>query len=75
MNAPLDILERREHDRGAPGVGTAREQIGQPAFSRRYDLVIDTSTCTPEEGVVRIHTYIHEKLRLKRHPSDPHSIA
>ena len=75
VKAPLDILERREHDRGDRGVGMAREQIDHPAFSRRYDLVIDTSTCTPEEGAVHIRTYIHEQLRLKRHPSDPHSIA
>ena len=75
VKAPLDTLERREHDRGDRGVGMAREQIDHPAFSRRYDLVIDTSTCTPEEGAVRIRTYIHEQLRLERHPSDPHSIA
>jgi hypothetical protein len=38
----------------------AREQINLPAFGRDYDLVIDTSTCTPREGAVVIRRFIGE---------------
>jgi len=30
----------------------AREQVGHPAYRRAYDLELDTSLCTSEEGAL-----------------------
>jgi chloramphenicol 3-O-phosphotransferase len=40
----------------------AREQINLPAFGRDYDLVIDTSMCTPMEGALAIRRFIGEHV-------------
>ena len=61
VKAPLDTLEQRERDRGDRGVGMAHEQIDHPAFARAYDLVIDTSTCTPVEGAAAIRKFMQER--------------
>jgi chloramphenicol 3-O phosphotransferase len=58
VQAPLEVLEARERARDDRGAGTAREQIGDPAYRRRYDLVVDTSTCTPDEGAAAIRSFI-----------------
>ena len=58
VRAPLDILEERERRRDDRGAGMAREQINHPAFGRDYDLIIDTSVCTPEEGAALIRRFI-----------------
>ena len=58
VSAPLQVLEERERGRDDRGAGMAREQFGHPAYSRAYDLVIDTSTCSPEEGAAIIRRLI-----------------
>ena len=60
VRAPLDILEERERRRGDRGSGMAREQINHPAFGRAYDVIIDTSMCTPVEGAAVIRRFIGE---------------
>jgi chloramphenicol 3-O phosphotransferase len=59
VRAPLDILEERERNREDRGIGMAREQNIHPAFNRNYDLVIDTSKYSPEEGAVEIRNFMH----------------
>jgi chloramphenicol 3-O phosphotransferase len=58
--APLDVLEERECRRDDRASGMAREQINHPAFGRDYDVVIDTSMCTPMEGAAVIRRFIGE---------------
>jgi chloramphenicol 3-O phosphotransferase len=58
VRAPLDILEERERRRDDRGPGMAREQIDHPAFVRNYDVIIDTSMCTPVEGAAVIRRLI-----------------
>jgi chloramphenicol 3-O-phosphotransferase len=36
----------------------AREQVDNPAYRRAYDLEIDTSLCTPEEGAAAVRRLI-----------------
>jgi chloramphenicol 3-O phosphotransferase len=64
VRAPLDILEERERRREDRATGMAREQSAHPAFRRDYDLVIDTSKHTPENGAVAIRSF------LRDHPRD-----
>ena len=58
VRAPLDVLEERECRREDRATGMAREQINHPAFDRRYDLIIDTSMCTPMEGAAVVRHFI-----------------
>jgi len=61
--APLDVLEQRERSRDDRASGMAREQVDHPAYRRPYDLEIDTSSCTPEEGAIEIRRRIREQPR------------
>jgi chloramphenicol 3-O phosphotransferase len=65
VRAPLDVLEERERRREDRGNGMAREQSAHAAFGRDYDLVIDTSRHSPEEGAVAIRRF------LRDHPREP----
>jgi chloramphenicol 3-O phosphotransferase len=56
--APLDVLEERERSRHDPAPGMAREQVDHPAYRRAYDLQLDTSLCTPEEGALSVRRLI-----------------
>jgi chloramphenicol 3-O phosphotransferase len=63
VQAPLAVLEDRERARPDRGEGAAREQIGDPAYRRRYDLVVDTSKCTPAEGAALIRQLVAKRLK------------
>lgn len=63
VQAPLRILEERERHREDRGAGMAREQSASPAFSRNYDLVIDTSTLSPEDGAIAIRNFVRDHPR------------
>ena len=69
--APLDVLEQRERSRDDRAHGMAREQIDHPAYRRPYDLEIDTSTCTPQEGAAQIRRFVQERQRLNGQSSGP----
>ena len=64
VRAPLDVLEERERQREDRTTGMASEQSAHPAFSRVYDIVIDTATHSPEDGAVAIRRFI------RGHPRD-----
>lgn len=59
--APLSVLEERERAREDRAAGMAREQAGHPAYDRAYDLAIDTSICSPEQGAAAIRRFIRER--------------
>jgi chloramphenicol 3-O phosphotransferase len=63
VRAPLEVLEERERQREDRGTGMACEQSRNPAFDRDYDLVIDTSTHTPETGAIAIRGFVREHPR------------
>lgn len=67
VRAPVAVLEERERRREDRATGMAREQSANPAFSRDYDLVIDTSTYSPEQGAVAIRRFV---LDHPRHGQD-----
>jgi len=58
VRAPLEVLEQRERARDDRGAGTAKGQFGDAAYQRRYDLVLDTSTCTPAGGAAAIRRFL-----------------
>lgn len=58
IKASLDTLEHRESLRDDRATGMAREQLGHPAFDRPYDVMIDTSTCSPKEAAKVIRRFI-----------------
>lgn len=67
VNAPLSTLEQRERERQDRGTGMAREQHNHPAFRRTYDVVIDTSSCTPIEGAAAIRNFINDHGPVKNY--------
>jgi chloramphenicol 3-O phosphotransferase len=60
VTAPLDVLESRERMRDDRAPGIAREQMADPVYKRKYDLVLDTSQLTPEAGAASIRKLILE---------------
>jgi chloramphenicol 3-O phosphotransferase len=68
VQAPLEVLEERECQRGDRGKGMAREQHGNPAFRRNYDLVIDTSKHSPESGAIAVRNFVRDHSRHGSHP-------
>lgn len=62
VRAPLEVLEERERRSDDRAAGMARVHSAHPAFARDYDLLIDTSTCSAEEGAAAIRGFI------QRHP-------
>jgi chloramphenicol 3-O phosphotransferase len=63
VRAPLNVLELRERSRPDRGSGMAREQVAHPAYYRSYDLTVDTSTCSPEEGAAAIRRFVQLRYR------------
>jgi chloramphenicol 3-O phosphotransferase len=61
VQAPLEVLEARERARSDRGEGVARGQFEDPAYRRSYDLVVDTSKCTPAEGAFAIRRFIGQR--------------
>jgi len=60
VRAPGAVLEARERRRDDRASGMAREQFDHPAFGRNYDVIVDTSVCTPMEGALIIRRHIGE---------------
>ncbi|HEY1708832.1 MAG TPA: hypothetical protein VGG10_11255 [Rhizomicrobium sp.] len=52
--APLDVLERRERNRGDRALGLARSQFDIVHRGRTYDLEIDSSSATADECAAAI---------------------
>ncbi|WP_205128715.1 phosphotransferase-like protein [Burkholderia ubonensis] len=52
--APLEVIEERERNRGDREIGLARWQYQRVHADMKYDLVVDTSVCTPREAALHI---------------------
>jgi chloramphenicol 3-O phosphotransferase len=63
VSAPLHVLEARERARPDRASGIAKEQVADPVYERRYDLVIDTSKATPEAGAAAVRKLVSESVR------------
>lgn len=61
VNAPLDILEQREKERGNRIVGSARGQFHKVHTGSTYDLSIDTHHGTLDENITKIKQLIANK--------------
>ena len=64
VSAPLTVLEARERERSDRASGIAKEQVADPVYSRRYDLVLDTSKTTPEAGAAAVRKLMNGGSRL-----------
>ena len=74
VRCPLDVLEIREQARRDRRVGLARYQYDRVHSHDTYDVEVDTSTMSVDEGVLAIREYVEsdrwptafEKLREMR---------
>jgi chloramphenicol 3-O phosphotransferase len=66
VSAPLAVLEERERTRDDRTTGMAREQYGHSAFTRTYDMEIDTSICSPAQAAVAIRALLVAPVSNKR---------
>lgn len=55
---PVEVLEERERARGDRTLGHARAQLARVHFGARYDVIVDTSQTTPEEGAGAVLTHL-----------------
>jgi chloramphenicol 3-O phosphotransferase len=75
VTAPVEILEARERLREDRAAGIAKEQVADPVYRRKYDLVLDTSKVSPQAGAAAIRKLIYERSRLTAQSSGPPSAA
>jgi chloramphenicol 3-O phosphotransferase len=61
VSAPLQVLEARERARPDRASGIAKEQVADPVYKRRYDLMLDTSRTSPEAGASAVRKLVSEK--------------
>jgi chloramphenicol 3-O phosphotransferase len=58
VHAPLEVIEDREHKRSNRYPGSARGEYEIVHANKTYDLIIDTSTTSPEAAALLISNYI-----------------
>lgn len=63
VSAPLPVLEARERERPDRASGVAKEQVADPVYNRHYDLVVDTSTTTPEAAAAAVRNLMNAGSR------------
>jgi chloramphenicol 3-O phosphotransferase len=56
---PLDVLEQRERQRGDRAIGHARGHYGLVHAHHIYDIEIDTSVVSPEDGAEQIKSRLY----------------
>lgn len=67
VNAPLDVLEQREKERGTRMVGSARAQYHKVHAGASYDLEIDTHHASISDNVKKIESLVKSsETRAKR---------
>lgn len=60
INAPLDVLEQREKERGNRMIGSARAQFHKVHVDATYDLEIDTHHASIAENVKKIQLLVKD---------------
>ena len=58
IQAPLEVLEQREKDRGTSPIGHARSHYDTVHIGMIYDLELDVSNLTPRESAMIIQQFI-----------------
>jgi chloramphenicol 3-O-phosphotransferase len=58
VRAPIDVIEKREKQRGDREIGTARLVFNLTHAHGRYDLLVDTSKLNPEESAKAVQEFI-----------------
>jgi chloramphenicol 3-O phosphotransferase len=79
--APIDILERRESERGDRKIGLARRQASTIHINSEYDVEVDTHELSPLEAARKVISSQHtittptafDRLRSKRRNGTLHS--
>lgn len=66
VNAPLDVLEKREKERGNRMIGSARAQFHKVHVDVSYDLKIDTHHETTSENIQKIEVFIKNSEKHKK---------
>jgi len=61
IHCPVEELERRERNRGNRKEGMARKQVEEVHAQAIYDLELDTSSLSPEEGAAEILSFLQSK--------------
>lgn len=62
VTANLEVLEKREKERGDRKIGSARHQFYNVHKNVTYDLLIDTSNTKPEQCVAEIVDFVNSAL-------------
>lgn len=62
VRCDLEVMESRERQRGDRDIGLSRAQFAHSEYSRSYDVVIDTTRLTPEDGAKLIWKFVAERL-------------
>ncbi len=65
VTANLDVLEKREQERGDRKIGSARHQFYHVHKEASYDLFIDTSHKNPEQCASEIANFIHSWYKAR----------
>jgi chloramphenicol 3-O phosphotransferase len=60
LNAPLDVLEKREKDRGTSPIGHARSHYATVHEGFLYDLELDVANSTPMQSALKIKEFIQK---------------
>ncbi len=58
VHCPVEVVTRRELDRGDRKIGLAASQFERVHSNRMYDIEVDTSTLTPEQAAETILCHI-----------------
>lgn len=61
ITTPLEVIEEREKARATSPVGHTRSHYDQIHIGWKYNLTIDTSKVTPDEGAQQIIDYMKKK--------------
>jgi chloramphenicol 3-O phosphotransferase len=64
VRCDLEVMEARERQRGGRDIGLSLGQFGHPEYRRSYDLVIDTTRLTPEDGAKVIWNFAAERQAI-----------
>lgn len=63
VRCPLEVIEKRERERGNRVVGQARGHYNTVHEGLSYDIEVDTSTLQPHEAARAVATYIQSSGR------------
>lgn len=71
VSCDLEVMEKRERNRGDRDLGLARRQLGHPEYSKPYSMRLDTTSISPAEGAQLIYQFVckHPEARYAAAPA------